>query len=183
MWFFSQHQRLGHHIDSSDNDSCNTNETSFRHSAEEYHLDLSKPFDWTRTALNTNAGAQGLKLLRDLKCQLPGGGEDEGVKPLGWGQQWLEDRQSKGTRLSWTSLCQADNILACSSRRRHKKTLVKFVFSFLYLFTDQLFFCLFWHFTDQKANQIITKVPDTAYFLFTHLFSRYCKGFACWLRI
>lgn len=63
--------------------AAKTDETSFRHRTDEHHLDLCKPFDWTRTALNTNAGAQGLKLLRDLKCQLPGGGEDEGVKPLG----------------------------------------------------------------------------------------------------
>lgn len=38
-----------------------------------------------RTALHTDAGPQGLKLLRDLKCQLSGGGEDEGVEPLGGG--------------------------------------------------------------------------------------------------
>lgn len=63
------------------------------------------------TTFNTNARAKGLKLLRNLKGQLPGRSEDEGVKPLGWGQQSLQDRQRKGTGLSWTSLRQANNIL------------------------------------------------------------------------
>lgn len=52
------------------------------------------------TTLNTNTGAQGLKLLRDLKCQLSGRGKDESMKPLWCGQQRLEDGQSKGTSLS-----------------------------------------------------------------------------------
>lgn len=38
---------------------------------------------WTRTTLHTNAGAEGLKLLRYLERQLPGRGEDQGMKPLG----------------------------------------------------------------------------------------------------
>lgn len=123
VWFFSQHQRLGHHIDSSDYDSCNRNETSVGNRTTESHVHHCKPVNlqWTRTTLNTNAGAKGLKLLRDLKCQLPGRGEDEGMKPLGGGQQWLEDGQSKGTSLSWTSLCQANNIPPW----RHRRMLIK----------------------------------------------------------
>lgn len=52
------------------------------------------------TALNADAGAQSFELLRDLKGQLSGGGEDQGVKPLRGSQQRLEDRQSEGPRLS-----------------------------------------------------------------------------------
>lgn len=66
---------------------------------------------WPHTTLDTNAGAKGLKLLRDLKGQLPGRGEHQGVEPLGRGQQRLQDWQSKGTGLSGTSFSQANNIL------------------------------------------------------------------------
>lgn len=44
---------------------------------------INQYHQWTHTALDTNAGAEGLKLLRYLKCQLPGRSEYQGVKPLG----------------------------------------------------------------------------------------------------
>lgn len=65
----------------------------------------------TRTALDPDAGAQGLKLLRDLEGQLPGGGEDQGVEPLRGGQQRLEDGQSEGARLPRARLRQANHVL------------------------------------------------------------------------
>lgn len=68
------------------------------------------------TALDADAGAQGLELLRDLKRQLPGGGEDEAVEPLGRSQQGLQDGQSEGPRLSRASLCQADDVFPCRYR-------------------------------------------------------------------
>lgn len=43
--FFSQDQRLGHHIDSSDYDSCNKCEESVRHRTTESHLHHCKLFE------------------------------------------------------------------------------------------------------------------------------------------
>lgn len=81
VWFFSQHQRLGHHIDSSNYDSWEKKGEKKDEWQKQNHRNQSH--QWTRTTLHTNAGAEGLKLLRYLERQLPGRGEDQGMKPLG----------------------------------------------------------------------------------------------------
>lgn len=109
-----QDQGLGHHVNSSNDNSWNRKKDQLKqqlHTFEGTQVCFYS-FQCPRTSLDSDAGAQGLKLLCYLESQLSGGGEYECVQPLSRSEEWLQDGQSKCTGLPWASLCQANYILS-----------------------------------------------------------------------